>query len=125
MIKDVERVLLSESDLDKIVSELAVKIENGFFSASNIYYEWNRFENRLYLKTSTDVEFVFNVGSDICTINGMEEKLDKPFYLFDRLPVLPLKFLLDMAGIKYTDNDGALNINVRPAKDITKTEELK
>ena len=30
MIKDVERVLLSESDLDKIVSELAVKIENDY-----------------------------------------------------------------------------------------------
>ncbi len=30
MIKDVEKVLLSESDLDKIVSELAEKIENDY-----------------------------------------------------------------------------------------------
>ena len=30
MIKDVERVLLSESDLDKIVSELAEKIEKDY-----------------------------------------------------------------------------------------------
>ena len=30
MIKDVEKILLSESDLDKIVSELAVKIENDY-----------------------------------------------------------------------------------------------
>jgi hypothetical protein len=92
---------------------LAVKIENGFFSASNIYYEWNRFENRLYLKTSTDTEFVFIVGSDICTINGKEEKLDKPFYLFDKLPVLPLKFLLDKAGLKYSVSDSGIDIKVR------------
>ena len=97
---------------------LAVKIENGFFSASNIYYEWNRFENRLYLKTSTDTEFVFIVGSDICTINGKEEKLDKPFYLFDKLPVLPLKFLLDKAGLKYSVSDSGIDIKVRQLKRL-------
>ena len=85
---------------------------NGLYSACNFYYEWNRFKNKLYIKTGTDTEFEFTAGSDKALVNGSEKTLAKPFALFDHIPVLPMRFILDNAGIKYTASHG-LNISVR------------
>ena len=86
---------------------------HGVFSATNIYHLWNRFEGTFYIKTSTDVEFNFTEGSDVCYVNGREEKLKKPFATFDKVPVLPLKFVLDNAGLKYEIKNGIISVTVR------------
>ena len=89
----------------------------GIFRACNFYHEWNRFTGKLYLKTGTDTEFIFTVGSDKAIVNGEEKTLAKPFYLYDAIPVLPMRFVLDQAGIAYT-LDHSLHISLR-------TQEIK
>lgn len=74
----------------------------GIFSANNFYYEWNKNTKVLFVKTGTDTEFVFTVGSDKAKVNGKEVSLKKAFYTYDGMPVLPMKFILDNASIKYT-----------------------
>ena len=92
---------------------VAANPRHGVFSATNIYHLWNRFDGTLYIKTSTDTEFNFKEGSDTVLVNGKEMKLKKPFYTFDKVPVLPLKFVLENAGLKYEITDGVLKIKVR------------
>ena len=92
---------------------LAANPKNGTFAATNIYHEWDRFEGKLYLKTGTDTEFLFTVGSDTVLINGNSEKLSEPFYLYDQMPVLPLKFIFEKAGIKYEISDNTVFITIR------------
>jgi len=85
----------------------------GIFAATNIHHEWDRFGGELYLLTSTDVEFKFTVGSDICLVDGKEEKLKKPFFLYDHMPVLPLRFVFDKAHLSYEIKDNTIFLKVR------------
>lgn len=91
--------------------------DSGILSANNFYYEWNRWNGTMYIKTGTETEFFFTVGKDTALVNGKEQKLKKAFYTFDHMPVLPMYFILDNAGIKYTKGDilevSVRNINVK------------
>lgn len=103
---------------------LAALPAEGFYSANNIYYEWHRFDGKLYLKSGNgeDVtDFVFTVGSDICLVNGQEKTLSKDFGLFDAIPVIPVKFILDNAGIEYEEKDNAFEIDIRSVDYIENT----
>ncbi len=88
---------------------VACEPSTGIFSANNFYHQWSRFTQELYLLSPTDVSFLFTVGSDKCIIDGQEVTLDKPFYTFDALPVIPLKFVLDRAGITYEETEQGIN----------------
>ncbi len=93
---------------------LAVDPSTGIFTAANMYHEWNRFDGILYIKTHNNNEFLFTEGSKNVLVNGKNESLAKPFYTFDHVPVVPMKFLLDKAEIQYTQNgSGLLDIKVR------------
>ncbi len=85
----------------------------GIFTSCNFYHEWNRWTGKLFLKTSTDTEFIFTVDSDTVLVDGKEVKLAKPFYLFDHMPVLPLTFILDKSGIEYKATEDLLEIKIR------------
>lgn len=85
----------------------------GIFAATNIHHEWDRFGGKLYLKTSTDTEFLFTVGSDVALVDGKEEKLKKPVFLHDHMPVLPLRFVFDKAGLAYEIKDNTIFLKVR------------
>ncbi len=84
----------------------------GIYTAGNFYHEWNRWTGKLFLKTGTDTEFTFTVDSDKVLVNGEEKTIAKPFYLYDGIPVLPMRFILDQAGIGYTA-ETSLNITIR------------
>ena len=95
---------------------LAALPSEGFYSASNIYYEWHRFDGKLYLKSGTvdnETSFVFTVGSDICLVNGEEKKLSESFGLFDAIPVIPVIFILENSGVDYQLKENALEIDIR------------
>lgn len=79
---------------------------HGFFSLHNLYYEWSRFTNRLYVLTANNTEMEFHVGSDTVKVNGKDEKLAKPFTLKDGLPMIPYKWFLDKLGITRFSTDG-------------------
>ncbi len=91
----------------------AANPRNGIFAATNIHHEWDRFGGELYLKTSTDTEFLFTVGSDVALVNGNEEKLKKPFFLHDHMPVLPLRFVFDKACLSYEIKDNTIFVKIR------------
>ncbi len=86
----------------------------GVYSANNFYHLWYKEDGaqKLYIKTGTETEFVFTVGSDKVLVNGAEQTLKKAFYTFDGVPVLPMKFILETAKIEHTiDKD--LSIKMR------------
>ena len=86
----------------------------GIYSANNFYHLWYKEDGaqKLYIKTGTETEFVFTVGSDKVLVNGAEKTLKKAFYTYDGIPVLPMKYILDAAKIEYTlDKD--LTIKMR------------
>ena len=85
----------------------------GIFSATNIHHEWDRFSGELYIKTPDNTEMRFTIGSDTALVNGKEEKLKKPFYLFDHMPVLPLRFVFDKGGLAYEIKDNTIFVKVR------------
>lgn len=95
---------------------LAALPAEGFYSANNIYYEWHRFDGKLYLTSGSgdnETDFVFTVGSDVCLVNGEERELKEDFSLFDAIPVIPVKFILDNSGIEYILKENALEIDIR------------
>ena len=85
----------------------------GIFAATNIFHQWDRFGEKLYLKTPNNTEFLFTVGSDIALVDGKQEKLKKAFYLHDHIPVLPLRFVFDKAGIEYSVKDNTVFVKIR------------
>ena len=91
----------------------AANPRTGIFAATNIFHEWDRFEGKLYLKTPDSTEFLFTVGSNTALVNGKEEKLLQPVSLHDHMPVIPLRFIFDKAGIRYDIKDNTLFVTVR------------
>ena len=91
----------------------AANPRNGIFAATNIHHEWDRFGGELYLKTPDNTEFRFTVGSDTVLVDGKKEKLKKPFYLFDHMPVIPLTFIFDKGGLAYEIKDNTIFLKVR------------
>ncbi len=91
---------------------LAGDPDYGIYSAANLYYEWNRWTGKLFLKAANDTEFEFTVGSNKVLINGKEQTLAREFALYDGIPVLPMKLILDNSGVDYTI-DGNLELSVR------------
>lgn len=115
---DSYRLSIPTSHIERTENEMYVVADpsTGVFSANNFYHEYNRFTGRLYIKTGTDTEFVFNDGSDTVLVNGQELKLERKITLFDHVPVLPLRFILDKSGINYALDDSGLHIKIRPEK---------
>ncbi len=103
------------SHVEKTASECYIVAlpENGVFSANNMYYEYNRHTGRLYIKTTDETEFVFTVGSDRVLVNGIEQTLERAVTLYDGVPVLPFRFILDRAGHEYISDKTGFHIFVR------------
>ena len=76
----------------------------GFFSLHNFYFEWSRYTGKLYILTKNNRTAEFVVGSDTALVDGAVTKLSEPVVLRDGLPVLPLYFLYNIAGIEYEVN---------------------
>jgi len=83
--------------------------DKGIFSMLNAYYEFSRFSGKLSLATA-DHEFLFTIGSKTATVDGKSVELSKEISSTDGLPVLPLKFLLDNMGYKYTVDGKTISV---------------
>ncbi len=95
---------------------LAADAKAGFYSLSNFYYEWSRKTGNLYILTKNDREVEFNIGSDIALVDGVETKLAKPVAMRDGLPIVPIKFLYDIAEITYSIEDKILTASTLDPK---------
>ena len=76
----------------------------GFYSMMRVFYEWDRYtdDGVLTLHSYTEHTYVFRVGSDKVTVDGVEQELGFTFTLRDGLPQFHLKKLCDLLGYKYT-----------------------
>ena len=76
----------------------------GFYSMMRVFYEWDRYtdDGVLTLHSYTEHTYVFRVGSDKVTVDGVEQDLGFTFTLRDGLPQFHLKKLCDLLGYKYT-----------------------
>ncbi len=86
---------------------------DGFYSIHNFYTEWNRHSGELMLKTGTGHMFNFTVGSNIVLVDGKETTISRAFEVIDGLPAIPLKFIYDNAGIKYTEKNNGFITEIR------------
>jgi|GEM_PF-1863757 len=80
--------------VDQKEGELLVPFnpKTGIFNKLNAYYEWRKAEKSILLQIDAST-FLFTADSDIVLLNGKEIKLDCTPYLFDGIPMLPLKFI--------------------------------
>ncbi len=92
---------------------LAADPTNGFYSLHNTYYEFDRWNGTLFLKTPSDVEFEFVNDSDIVLVNGKEIKLAKPFEIFDGLAVIPINFFYKNGGFDAKPTENGYEVRVR------------
>lgn len=110
---DINDKYIEKTDTEVYLAALPTE---GFYSMAAFSYEWRRLDGRLIVKAGTGAkttEFVFDIGSSICKVNGKDHSLARKFYLYDGIPVLPVKFMLDLSGIKYTESASELKINIR------------
>jgi len=91
---------------------IAAEPASGIFSSLGLYHEYSRFTGKLTVISRNDTRFVFTLDSEKVLAGGKEMTLSKPFYLYDGMPVLPIKFLMDNAGIKYTETNQSLDITM-------------
>ena len=89
----------------------------GFYMLNQFYYEWNRWNGTLLLRTNNNMQFEFVEGSDKVLVDGVEKSLKKAFTVEDGLAVLPITFIYDLAGYDYTVDGNKIKVNVR-AKDL-------
>ncbi len=94
---------------------VAADPDTGFYSLHNFYYEWNRWNGELFIKTGDDVEFEFKVGSDKAYVDGKEIQLHEAVTVTDGLPVLPLTFIYENCIIEYKVDGFKVDVNVRTA----------
>ena len=113
---DISKGYITQDENEFYLAALPVQ---GFYACTNIYHEWYRFdgEGKLYVKAGNGDnvnEILFTVGSKTALVNGKEKTLAKEFYLYDAIPVLPVKFLFDNLGIDYTyDSEYGIKANIR------------
>ena len=94
----------------------------GLYKLLHIVYNWNRSATKdeprskvLKLDTPNGTKFEFEVGSSTALVNGKAVALEKPFYLYDGAPVIPLIFILKNAGYNYTYDFTNKRLNVTVA----------
>jgi len=118
---DIDGVIISFDNKSYTVEGDEFYIEanptTGFYNLHQFYYEWNRWNGKLLLRTNNGTQFDFVVGSDKALVNGKEEKLKKAFSVDDGLCVLPIKFIYDKAGYDYKVDGQNVKVNVR-AEDL-------
>ncbi len=92
---------------------LAANPSQGFYAMNQFYYEWNRWNGTLLLKTGNGHEFKFVVGSDKAVVDGAEKTLDKAVELYDGLVVLPLTYIYDVADYDYKIDGNTVKVEIR------------
>ena len=116
---DITRIVINHNDYSLRFNpietengdyEIVGEARRGFYSMMMLYHEWNRFDETLTIKTRDEDTIVFTVGSDMITVNGVEQSLGYIFSLRDGLPVFRIKGLCELLGYKYTVEDNRILI---------------
>ena len=93
--------------------------DNNFYKALHMVYDWHEDTGRLFLDTPDGTTLEFHVGSDKVVIDGTKEDvLDKTFYVYDGAPVLPLLYVLNTAGYKYTHDFANKTLDIMVADPV-------
>jgi len=87
--------------------------ERGFYSLLNLYYEWNRWDGKLLVKTNSGAEMSFTAGSNRVLVDGKEEILPSVIDVVDGIVRVPLYFICEKAGYKVDKKDETYSVIVR------------
>ena len=100
---------ITEFDANEIY--YALNHEDGFFSLNRLSYDWSRFTGKLGIYSFNGTLLEFTVGSNVCYVNGTATQLDRAVTLLDGMPVIPMLFVFDNAGVDYTYDYSARTLN--------------
>lgn len=84
----------------------------GFFSLHDFYYEWKPQNKTLYILSKNNTEIVFTIDSDTAIVNGTQKNLPSKVTLYDGLPLLPYKWLMNETGLTLKENGNELTVSV-------------
>ncbi len=88
---------------------IAFDPEIGLDYALNAYHEWDKATKTLTI-AFVDHTVVYQVGSDICTVDGEQIKLSCKIEELGALPFVPIEQICDLAGYELTVTDGQISI---------------
>ncbi len=86
---------------------------SGFYSANLLYYEWNRWDEKLFIRSAGGTEFEFTVGSNKALVNGEWKEFDIAVSMYDGLPLLPITFIYENSGHSYKRDGKKIEISLR------------
>ena len=87
--------------------------DKGFYSLLNLYYEWDRWNGILTVKTNGGDILTFTVGSDMVKVSGKEEKLPSQVDVVDGIVRVPFLFICQKAGYDVEIKNDTYSITVR------------
>lgn len=97
----------------------------GFYSLLRVYYEWNRADGVLTLKTADKKTLVFTVGKDTVNAGGKDVPLGAAFTLRDGLPVFRIKELCELLGYTCEISPAEIKITAASEKELAYLASLK
>lgn len=105
--------------------DIVGEADAGFYSMLRVYYEWNRTDGILTLKTADKKTLVFTVGKDTVNVDGKEVTLGAKFALRDGLPVFPAKKLCELLGYTCEISPAEIKITAASQKELDYLASLK
>jgi len=85
----------------------------GFYSALNLYKEYNRVNGTLDIYGNNGSKISLNVGSDKAVVDGKTVTLSKAVYKTDGLVAVPLKLICETFGYKLEEDGSTLKVTAR------------
>lgn len=95
------------SDGDYVVG---MEMRKGFFSMMRLYYDWDRIDGVLLLKSYNDHTLVLTMGQETAILDGSTVSLGFKPYLRDGLPMVNLNKLCDLLCYSYFMDGSVLMI---------------
>lgn len=94
-----------------VANELCIVFDPsvGMDFALNTYHEWDKATKTLTLNF-VDHVVVYRVGSDICIIDGNEEKLNCVIGTVDALPMIPIEQICSVVGYEISVENNEIHI---------------
>lgn len=105
--------------------EIVGEADAGFYSMLRVYYEWNRADGVLTLKTADKKTLVFTLGKDTASVDGKEVPLGEQFTLRDGLPVFRIKKLCELLGYTCEISPSEIKITAASEKELAYLASIK
>ena len=97
--------------------EATANPRNGFFTMLNLHYSWNRYTGKLLIESKTN-SLVLTVGENTALLDGNKVNLGYTFTTRDGLPVIRMKKVCELLGLKTSFDGSTLTVTSTDRKAI-------